>query len=96
MTTGDGYTDEFLVRQPGTGQWAVNPAVVNSGRVESGFLWPGTHNPRAADIAEAAHHEVALDPDFNLMPWAGGTFTWDIGARLATSSPVRSKPFDPR
>lgn len=95
LTQGDGYTFNVIVQDPSTGEWGVNQTLVDSGPVASSFLWPGTHHPTEADLATAAEHGVTLDPDTNLMPWAGETFKLDLAAPFQNFFNSLQEPFDP-
>lgn len=99
MTGPDGYTFNVVV-QDAQGNWQINPGLVDSGPVatQSGytFLWPGTHAPTAEDIAEAAKHGLEFAPGTQLMPWAGETFHWDVGAPFQNFFNSLMAPVDPQ
>lgn len=94
LTQGDGYTFDVLVQDPATGDWEVNQTLINSGPVDSSFLWPGTRFPTDDEIAEAAAKGVTLDPNTPLMPWAGETFKLDVFAPFVNFFNSLQEPFD--
>jgi hypothetical protein len=79
----------------GGNQWYFDPTNPDysdpDGAVDDGFLWQGTHHPTDADLA--AHPD--LDPETNLLPWAGENWTMDLSAPFTNYFDSLQEPFDP-